>query len=61
VQSSSDRLARLSAAARAFDQRASKWPLWRRLVIFIPVFLVVSFLMAMTILAIFHGLASIRL
>jgi len=40
---------RLSEAARNFEARTADWPVWRRLVVFVPVFLVLAWLLAAAI------------
>lgn len=41
---------RISQAVRDFDARTADWPVWRRLVVFVPVFLVVAMLLVFAIL-----------
>jgi hypothetical protein len=50
---------RLSQAARDFEARTADWPVWRRLVVFVPVFLVLSWLLVVAILAILAGLRGL--
>jgi hypothetical protein len=38
----SDNAARLSAKLRAFEARATGWPLWKKLAVFTPVFFLVT-------------------
>ena len=47
----------LSEAARSFEARTADWPVWRRVVVFVPVFIVLAWLLAA---AIVFGLAAIR-
>jgi len=45
-------------AARNFDAQTADWPVWRRLVVFVPVFVVLAMLLVFAILG---GLSAIHL
>jgi hypothetical protein len=45
-------MARLKTAARAFEDHVAEWPLWRKSLVLIPVFLVLASLLVMALYAI---------
>jgi uncharacterized protein (DUF983 family) len=51
--------ARLTKAARDFDARTADWPVWRRLVVFLPVFLVIACLIVVAIIGATTGLRAL--
>jgi uncharacterized protein (DUF983 family) len=48
-------------AARAFDARTASWPIWKRLLIFVPILIVASAVLVVILCLIVIGVTSIRL
>jgi uncharacterized protein (DUF983 family) len=48
-------------AARSFDARTASWPIWKRLLVFVPVLVVLSALLVVILCLIVIGVTSIRL
>jgi uncharacterized protein (DUF983 family) len=49
---------RVSEAVQKFEAATADWPVWRRLVVFVPIFIVLSMLLVFAILG---GLSALHL
>jgi uncharacterized protein (DUF983 family) len=49
---------RLHEAAQTFEARAQAWPVWQRLVVLVPIFLVLAWLLVVAIMAVIVGLRA---
>jgi hypothetical protein len=51
---------RLLDAAKAFDARTAPWPIWKRLLVFVPILIVASAVLVVILCLILFGLTSLR-
>ena len=59
MQDGSSDLARFMVTVRAIEARMMEWPLWKKLAVLIPAFLVLSSLLVIFICAVVSGLVAI--
>ncbi|HZC15407.1 MAG TPA: hypothetical protein VE309_01475 [Caulobacteraceae bacterium] len=52
---------RLLDAAKDFDARTAPWPIWKRLLVFVPILIVLSAVLVLILCLIVFGVTSIRL